>query len=365
MSVQTTIIQLLNVTANTTLVTMGTQTRLEDVTLVLTSSAHWTLKGIVFPGDTTVTSKLRTAVVSVNNSTANSTGSSTVIGVECNGTGTLSTSSFSFNCIKGSTINVYSNGAGIKRGILVSNTNIVTTRDTNIYVARPTNTTSLGSYVGVETNDPLSTGSIQLRSTTVGVVKPSAGHSYTASDILQTTPTSITDPTYLASAGIQLGPGVDLVTKSAGTKGLSTYVYPTTIYYGLRGNLRDGAAPAADAYMWPGTQAVSSLFPDTDLTTPAFYYIQQPAILSGLRVACQTGPGAGYSTTVTIRRTPVGGSIADTVFTITLNDTETTKTFYNGSVDFAVGDKVHVLIKYTGAGSTNLTHDISVQIDFF
>jgi hypothetical protein len=75
--------------------------------------------------------------------------------------------------------------------------------------------------VGVETNDTSDTGSIQLRTTTVGVTTPTAGQSYTASDILQTNPTTIDNPSYLASAGIQIGPGVDLVTKSAGGKALT------------------------------------------------------------------------------------------------------------------------------------------------
>lgn len=57
--------------------------------------------------------------------------------------------------MKGSTINVYSNGPGNKRGILVSGSNQVSTRDTNIYVAAPSYTLGpTGSYVGVETNDP-------------------------------------------------------------------------------------------------------------------------------------------------------------------------------------------------------------------
>lgn len=237
LSLQTVKIQMLNVSGDTTLITMGENCRLEDVTLTLTSTEHHTLKGIVFGGTSSVTSKLRTSVVSVNNSSASAGGSSNVYGVEANGTGALTESSFSFNCLKGSTINVSSNGGGNKRGVLVSNTNVVTTRDLNIYVAPPTDTSSLGSYVGVETNDPALLGSIQLRSTTIGTKTPTGVQTYSASDILQTTPPTIADPTYLASTGIQVGPGTDLVTKSAGMRGFSTYVYPTILYYGLRGNV--------------------------------------------------------------------------------------------------------------------------------
>ena len=230
-SLQTVILQM-NVTSSNTMITMGESCRVEDMTLNLTctgSAPGITLTGIVFGGTSSQTSKLRTCVLTVTNSSMASSFSSTVTGINFSGT-LLSTSSFSFNSIKGSTINIYSNGQGNKRGLLISNTNQVSTRDTNIYVAAPTNTTSTGSYVGVETNDPASIGSIQIRSTTVGVTYPTNTQSYTASDILQSTPSIINDPTYLGSPGIQIGPGSDLVTKSAGGKGFSTYTYPITIY---------------------------------------------------------------------------------------------------------------------------------------
>jgi hypothetical protein len=124
---------------------MSGNNRVEDITLTLTSSGHYTLKGIVFVGGTNTTTKLRNTVVNINNSSAVYTGNSIVTGVELGGTGNIGPASFSYNSIKGSTINVYSNGSGKKRGLLVSNTNVVTTRDTNVYVARPTSTASIGS----------------------------------------------------------------------------------------------------------------------------------------------------------------------------------------------------------------------------
>lgn len=363
MNVQTCTIQMTGVSANTTLLTMGENCRVEDLTLKLTSSGHYTLKGIVFGGTSTVTSKLRTCVLTVDNSAASSGGTSTVYGVDCNGTGTLGSASFSFNCIKGSTINVYSNGGGVKRGIIITDTNVMSTRDTNIYVAAPANTASTGSYVGVETNDGL-TGAIQLRSTTIGTVTPTAGQAYTSSDILQTTPASITNPTYLASPGIQLGPGVDLVTKTAGGKGFSSYVYPTTIYFGLKGPLKTGNSPSG-AYMWPGTQAATNnTFPDP--TIPAAYYrAQQPFLLAGMVVSLGTSPGTGNSVTFTVRRTPSGGAIADvTNYTVTLSNAQTDASFYSGSQSFAAGDRIHLFVSYTG-GSGNAASDITAQLDCY
>jgi hypothetical protein len=229
---------------------------------------------------------------------------STVTGIQFSGTGSLIASTFSFNSIKGCTINVISNGAGNKRGILVSGTNQASTRDTNVYVAQPTDTASTGSYVGIETNDPGNTGAIQLRATTSGVVTPAAGEGYSASDILQTTPATITNPTYLASPGIQIGPGTDLVTKSAGSKGFSTYIYPTIVYYGLKGNLSSGT----NGYLWPGTQQISAgTFPDSGIPA-AYFRVQQPCLLSGMSASLTTPPTGG-TVTLTVYSLPATANV--------------------------------------------------------
>jgi len=233
----------------------------------------------------------------------------------------------------------------------------------NIYVAQPANTASTGSYVGVETADAYNLGSIQMRATTVGTVTPTVGQSYTASDILQTNPTTITDPTYLASAGIQIGPGTDLVTKTAGGKGFSTFLYPTTIFYGLRGDLKNGTS---GGYLWPGTMvsaAGGNGFPDTG-TPQAYYRVQQPAIISGLSVGLAGVAGTGNTITILVRVTPTGGSITSTVFTVTLGATDLFANFYNGSVNVGTGDRIHVEVSYTG-GNGNTAHDLTVQVDMF
>lgn len=329
LSLQTTTIQM-NVTNSTSMITMGENCRIEDLTINLTCSGsnnNVVLKGIVFGGTSSQTSKLRTSIINVQNSTMSSTLTSTVTGVEFSGTKLISSTAslFSFNSLKGSTINIYSNGAGNKRGVLVSNTNQASSRDLNIYVAQPPDTNSTGSYVGVETNDPINNiGSIQLRTTTVGAILPTVGNLYTASDIVQTTPSTIVDPTYLASAGIQIGPGTDLVTKSAGSKGFSTYVYPTIIFYGLRGNLTSGPS---GGYMWPGTQSVSAgQYPDTSI--PAGYFrIQQPSLVSGLATSLNAQPGGTSTVTLSIYYTPASvssngsasysGYISGTTLTVT------------------------------------------------
>jgi len=374
MSLQTCYLVCSNPTANTTLLQIGANCRVEDLNLTLGSSTYSgsnNLVGIYFNGTSTVTSKLRTSIVNISNANMPYTSSNNIYGVQFDGTGTLGISTFSFNCIKGSTINVYGNGSGNKRGFIVTNTNIATTRDTNVYVAAPpTNSNFAGSYVGIETNDTTNTGSIQLRSTTIGATQPTGIQTYTASDILQTTPPTITNPTYLASAGIQVGPGTDLVTKTAGGLGFSTYVYPTTIFYGAVGVLNASGNPGTGtpAYLWPGSVIIHSSggqfiqYPDIT-TPPSFYRVQQPLILSGMSASLNTAPGTGHTTTLTVRRTPAGGSIADTVYSLIFSNAITTLTKYDASVNFAPGDYIHVRISYDASGNT--TQDVTVQLDCF
>ena len=362
-STQTTTMQMLNVGGATTLLTMGTNTRVEDITMKLTSSGHHTLKGIVFPGTTTANAKLRTSVLTVDNSGAGAAGTSAVTGIECSGTGTLGPASFSYNSLKGITVNVYSDGQGNKRGVLVNNTNIVTTRDINIYVAAPTTpNTATGSYVGVETADAANTGSIQLRTSTVGTVTPVGGNTYTASDILQTNPSIITNPTYLASPGIQVGPGVDLVTKTAGGKAFSAYNYPTIIFFGGRGAIDNQKT----GYMWPGTMTFAgggNSIPDPN--TPAIgFRVQQPIIACGLNVVALTGPGATSNASVTVCKNSTGGAVLDggTALTVTLSGTGTqVRSFYATTVNFNSGDYLNVFLNVSG----NAFADVAIQVDCF
>jgi hypothetical protein len=59
-----------------------------------------------------------------------------------------------------------------------------------------------------------------------------------------------------------------------------------------------------------------------------------------------------------------GGSPVNTIFTVTFGPTDVGKTFYNGSVQFQIGDRLHVFVNYTG-GNGNTAHDLSVQLDLF
>jgi hypothetical protein len=359
---------------------MGNSTRVEDIGITLggpTYTGNNNLVGAYFGSTTTTTAKLRTSIINICNANASPTGTTNLYAAQFDGTSVLTSGSFSFNCIKGSTLNVYGNGYGNKRGIIVTNSNVATLRDVNVYVAAPTYavTGSTGSYVGVETNDTTAShgGSIQLRSTTVGTVtSPGAtgptGFYFTSSDILQTTPSTIINPTYLASGGIQMGPGVDLVTKTAGGKGFSTYNYPTTLFYGAFGTITNGQL---FGWLWPGTMLFGANYPDTTVnvsSNPASYRIQQAFIVSGINVtAAVTGTA---DLIVTIYKNPtatIGGGNAGkpaswaASYTITVPAGTLNKSFYDQSINFAAGDRLGLYIIATD----NHWQDLGIQVDCF
>ena len=432
-----------------TLLTMGENTRVEDLSLTLNSSnATTNLIGINLPGTTTVTSKLRTAVLTVDNSGLGVGTTTNVYGVYSAGTGALSAATFSFNCLKGSTINVKSNGAGNKFGIYQPSAgggNQLSTRDLNIYVAAPTTATSTGLYVGIYTDN--NNSQIQTRATSIGgppypstnIKLPSvvvstanqtlsgtptidgvatvagdrvlltgqtnpvengiwiiaagawaragdmaagsaAGDAYTfvnrgttythtgwlcttvglvgtaaltitqvyaGCDILQSSPQASN-----GGNGIQIGPGTDLVTKTAGTHAFTTFVTPTTHQYCLNNNVPDGTR-----YLWPGTLTTAD-------NTEVFYRFQQKSILQGLFINLRVAPGTGDSTKVTVLKstTGVAGSGVATLMTATISETDKSASCYTASVDFAQFE--YLAVQVIDSGGSNAA-DLVVEIDLF
>jgi hypothetical protein len=210
--------------------------------------------------------------------------------------------------------------------------------------------------VGVETNDSSNVGTIQLYTTTVTCTAPSTTP-YTASDILQTKPTAITNPKFLATAGIQVGPGTGLVTKSAGDLGFSSFQYGTIVSYNLTGLVRAGTSASTAGYLSPNTTiAASAAYPFTT-NTKAYLTLPQASLLSGMTVGLSTGPSGSNTVVVLVSN----GSTA-TSFTLTLTGTTTFASIYNISSLFNAGDKLNLTVTYTGAGTSNTAQNLVVQL---
>jgi hypothetical protein len=139
-------IQKLGVTANTTLMTMGVNSRAEDFTANLSSSGNFNLTGVHFPNATPSTAKLRNSIWTI---TSTSTSAPTILGVLADGATTAPTSAFiSANAIQRCSINVVSSSTGISRGIYITGANRFPVRDI-VVNARGTGT----NVIGVETTD--------------------------------------------------------------------------------------------------------------------------------------------------------------------------------------------------------------------
>lgn len=326
-----------------TLLTMGENTRLEDMSLTLTSTNTTTnLVGISLAGTASNTSKIRGMVLTVDNHTI-ATGSTTnVYGILSAGTSSLTAQVFSFNFTRGDTINVFSNGAGTKRGLLVSGDNTISLRDTNFYVAAPTDPLSTGSYVAVETNSALSQASFRTSSISG---PPSAG-GYTGSDILQTLP--VLRDTY----GINIGPGTDLIHRDAGGLPFALTTTPTVIMYCI-----NAALLGAPRFLWPG------VLPTGGDVTEVFVRMDRSVVIQGMSVNMRTAPGAGNNVVFTVNKstTGVAGSGVATSMTLTISNANTADVNLSSSVTIAAGEYISMSANRSAAGAT----DISIQLDLY
>jgi hypothetical protein len=434
-----------------TMITMGENTRVEDLSITLTSTnATTNLTVISFTGTTSVTSKIRTCLITADNSTLAVGTSTNVYGINSSGSGVIGPATFSFNALKGSTINVVSNGGGNKFGIYMpsgaGSANEISTRDVNIYVAAPVNSASPGLYVGIYTDNINS--QVQVRTSSisgapypavalklpvvlrtdvntvlsgtpviqgvtlvagnrvlvaaqtigtqngiyvvdgggawtraldyaagtaalgayvfvdggtyvhtgwecttvgnVGAVALTFAQRYAGGDILQNAP-----QVGFGTNGIQLGPGTDLITRTACNHPFTTFVTPTTLDYALNGNLND-----AIRYYWPGVQTSGD-------TTQVFYRFQQKSILQGMSINMRVAPGGTNSIVVTILKSTTGvvGSGVPTAMTVTVSGTNTSATNYTVSVDFAQGE--YLAVQTDGVPGAGSAADMIIELDLF
>jgi hypothetical protein len=218
-NVQTVTVQQLNTTSNTTLLTMGSNCRVEDMTLTLTSLCNVNLTGIDWPSGTPLTSKLRTAVVNV---TSGGTGSNTIVGMLSAGT-SVTTYSAS-DAVRSCTISVDASSSGPIRGVYVTGSNWFALRDANI------NARGTGSnIVGVETTNAGSYASLKHSTVRGG---DGTGIRY---DINRT-------------AGEVLLGSADLVNNTANGNGFSVTTEGAITHYGTTGNFANGTT----YYLVPG-----------------------------------------------------------------------------------------------------------------
>lgn len=308
-------IQLLGVTADTDLVTMGERSRLEGLMLRLTSNMHVNLRGIVFPGNTASNARVRSALVRVDNAAAGAVGSSNVYAIHSDGTGIVE----DIENLRGVNVRLVSAGGGVKRGMLLDNANAFSCTDVLFTLA---NAGGAGSFIGVETNHP---GALFLGQV-ISVDAPTA-------DISQT------------QGSLKLGGASDLINVNANGLGFGVLYHPAMMIFGEVGNMPNGVR-----YLRPGSGGTVSM-------SDVFVRLPQAALLKEISVRAGTPPGGASVDTFTIRKNGV-----DTIMTTTLTGPQDTAVRNDVSVGFAAGDDVSVQVS-TMAGSA--TADLLIVLAYY
>ena len=300
---QAVVVQRLNVTSDTTLITMGANCRVDTLTANLSSSANVNLIGCDFPSGTSITAKLRNSIWTV---TSTASGSPTIIGVRS--AGTSSTAYSSPNAIQRSTINVISSSTGISRGIYVTGANRFAVRDIVVF-ARGTGT----NIVGVETTN--ASAVCEIKTTTI------SGALY---DINQ-------------AAGSIVLSSTDLVNHNANGNSFTTVTAAPATTYGVTKNIN---STSATRYLLPGNTDFANLE-----TTVVGVPMVQAAIVFQMGIYASSTLPAGAVVTFNLYRNTVGTPF----LTGTINSTTQTAVVTNASQSFAVGDSLIVQMVTSGS----------------
>jgi hypothetical protein len=298
-----------NVTTATDLVTMGENSRLENVTLSLTSSSHVQLRGIVFPGTTAATATVKSVSLTVDNSSAGS-GSSIIYGVHSTGTGIPAKQTVALHA---STITVNSTGGGSKRGVLVDAANNYHIRDCDIAITN----SGTGSSIGVETNN--TNAAFNAQGSTLNGRNTSTPTA--SADISQTT------------GSISLGAS-NLVNATANGFGFTTTLSPMVLVWASQGQIAKN------------TTTFINLNGSAN-TTPMYARCDQARTLKALSIQAQSAPIS--TETYTVFHNGI-----QTPFTVSLTNSSTSNVNNTQSLTFAAGDTIALQVTTSsGKGSVN------------
>lgn len=300
-----------NATANTDLLTLNSNCRVQDVTFQLTSSGHFQLRGVVFGGDTAATCKMVNCVITVDNSSASSGGTSNVYGIHSNGT---STSTPEWQALIICSITANSIGLGNKRALLCdTGVHTFSSRVSNFAATG----TGSGSFIGIETNF-------------AGVISRHrvANIRGTSADVSGTLGT------------IQLAASV-LINSNANGFPLYPLQIPQMVIFGDPGSLPNGTS-----YMRPGSA--------TSTTTEVFIRIPQNCVCRGISVQSVVAPGLTGTNVFTVRK-----NSTDTAMAVTLSGTNTAAYYQGSSVNFLSGDKLSL----KSVSTTSSVSDVIITVE--
>jgi hypothetical protein len=337
------------VTNSMTLITMGSNTRIEDVTLTLTSTSAFNsgalYTGVLINNNDLLTAKLRTMVINVNNN--NSGGNA--IGVRS--TGSSSTDFRSSYLIRSATINVTTTGfaavspSPYNKGIAVDGSNRMALRDCVVSVQSTGLSLSSTRLIACETTS----GILELDSCTINA----------SSAAIAATNCSIAEISQTAGK-IILGGGTGLKNNNANGLGFDTRnIHPNILAAALKtGNsVWNQGEFNTTYYLVPGASRISDLANLSSATTP--FSFKQDCLLHQVVLSANVSMGTKvmyaklYKNTIDaagfILETNLSGSITSTVQDITSQKLLST-------------DSMYLLL--SGGGATSATDVRSVEVDF-
>jgi hypothetical protein len=311
---QAVVIQKLNVTQDTTLITVGVNCRVENFTANLSSSGNYNLTGIKFLStspSTSISSKLRNSIWTI---TSTASGSPTIIAAESSGTS--STTYSPANMIQRTTLNVISSGSGISRGIYVNGPNRFSVRDIVIY-ARGTGTNIIGAEI---TN---ASGVLEIKTSSIGGVLYDVNR----------------------AAGTMIIGATDLLTNNANGNSFTPTQAPASFQFGIIGSLGNDQR----YYLIPGTATVNTLTNESKSNSfssaKAFPIVfTQPSLVIEVNIS--------YKEVTTLTQTITfflyKNDIAPPVFSLTLNPGENLRYVTDKSITFNQGDTLTATLETTG-----------------
>ena len=251
---QCVVIQKLNVTADTTLITVGSNCRLENFTARLNCTGNYTLVGIRFPSGTSTSTKMRNSVWTVENKAAAPT--TDVIGVLSDGTSDLGYTAV--NAIQRTSINVIGNSVysagppvtGRVRGILISGANYFSVRDMVVW-ARGSGTNIIGAETSAEN------ANLSLKTSTVGGFSDNPAPGVVYADInryFTTTPTTKSSTILIGFTDLQNSRANGNPSPSTTGNSFTVVTESSSTTFGCYGNLQQ-----TTYYLVPGTNNVNQL----------------------------------------------------------------------------------------------------------
>ena len=339
-------IQQVGCTGPTTLITLATNNRLEDVTLnVSSSNSNATpLIGIFMSNvaDPITATKMRGIVINMDNSAMTCNVPTNVYGIYTTGNSALTT--ISSDDLQRSTVDVTSSGPGTKRGIYNDGSNGFRLRDVNIFCKdNPAYTgTSNGTYYGIETNNI--NALIVAKSSTSYAYAAVAGNN--SADISQT----------LGTIGLA---GTDLPNRNANGKGFTNSTAQPAIGFSISGQPSTGLGHNG-TYLIPGTLPTGT--PDID----TYYGIRclTISIIDQFAFQCRTIANSGTSVAAVLYK----NSNVQSNFTLILsNGGPTYISTSNVSLTITKNDTYAVYLSNVG-GSTFANNDITyplVTVSFY